>query len=459
MQLDWENIVSFSYDGIYVADGQGRTIYVSPGCERNYEVPAGHLLGRNVADIEKEGIFTPSVVLQVIRAKRRITLIQDTGCGKRLMATGNPIFGTDGKLNLVVCNSRDITELLNLKEQLKEVAEQADRYRSELLELRQMTTQIPGLVTKSPAMSRILELIQKVSRVDSNLVIEGESGTGKTLAAKTIHRLSLRKDGPFISVNCGAIPETLLESELFGYEGGAFTGAMKGGKAGFFELADGGTLFLDEIGELPVSLQVKLLQALQDKTCTRIGGRKPIPVDFRLVAATNRNLEEMVQNRTFREDLYYRLNVILIHLPPLCERLEDIPELATQFLNQYNQLYDKNVRLTLEAMHTLMHYPWPGNVRQLQNTIEKIVVLSDKEQITDNDLKYVLSTPLDVVHSDTPLTLPYDVKAAVAHLERKYIREAMRKTNSTRKTATLLNLSQSTVVRRLKEIQFDSFES
>lgn len=324
-EADWLEIVSFSFDGIYVADGDGTTLYVSPGCERNYGVPAEYLVGRNVRDIEREGIFRPSVVLRVIQAKKRITLLQETQSGKHLMATGNPIFDSAGNLHRVVCNSRDVTELIQLREQLRATEEKVERYRSELLELRQMTTRIPGLIAKSPEMERIVQMIHKVSGVDSSVLITGESGTGKGMVARSIHNLSPRADGPFISVNCAAIPETLLESELFGYEGGAFTGARKEGKAGFFELANGGTLFLDEIGELSPTLQAKLLQAIQEKQIMRIGGRGHIQLDFRLISATNRDLEDMVAKRTFREDLYYRLNVISIRMPPLRERKDDHP--------------------------------------------------------------------------------------------------------------------------------------
>lgn len=455
---DLEDIFSSSFDGIYVTDGKGNTLYVNPGSERNYQMPAEKLIGRNVADLEKEGIFVPSVALKVIKEHKRVTLIQETKCGKRIMATGNPIFDENDEIRRVVCNSRDVTELLMLKEQLKETEEQVERYRSELLQLRESSTQIPGLITKSHVMKNIINLIHKVGPVDSSVLIEGESGTGKEVVAKAIHRLSGRREGPFIKVNCGAIPENLLESELFGYETGAFTGAQKGGKVGIFELADSGTLFLDEIGEFSLPLQVKLLQAIQDKAITRLGGGKLISINFRLIAATNRNLADMVKTREFREDLYYRLNVIPIHLPPLRERIEDIPALINYFLKKFNEEYSKNIKISLEAVHKLSLYEWPGNIRELQNVIEQMVVLTEGDVITVRDLPHSFYTfPMQGKGGEVEM-LPFDLKDAVAKLERQYISYAMKVTKSTRKTAEFLNISQSTVVRRIKEIHKESSE-
>lgn len=451
-------ILSLSFDGLFVADGNGTVLFVNPGVERNYHTASEDLIGRNVIELEQEGILYPSVSVEVMKKRKRVTLIQKTRQGKHILTTGNPIFDDKGNLHLIVCNSTDVTELLLLREQLKEREGQVQRYESELLTLREEVTHIPGLITKSKRMEQVIHLIRKVSQVNSTVLIEGESGTGKEVVAKAIHRLSRRNKGPFIKINCGAIPENLLESELFGYEAGAFTGAQKGGKIGLFELANEGTLFLDEIGELPLSLQVKLLQAVQDKTITRIGGNKAIPIDIRIITATHRNLAELIKTGDFREDLYYRLNVVPIHLPPLRERVEDIPVLITYFLDNYNEQYGKNKKITIEAIQKLSLNKWYGNIRELQNQIEQLVVLTEGEVINVNNLPNS-SLSDDKLTKDRQVILPFDLKEAISQLEKKYIKYAMNITESTRKTAKLLNVSQSTVVRRLKEIHNESNDS
>jgi PAS domain S-box-containing protein len=454
-----KRILSLSFDGIYVTDGEGTTLFVNPGAERNYEMTSQQLIGRNVIDLVKEGIFAPSVSLEVMKQRKRITLIQRTKNGKQILTTGNPLFDQYGQLHLIVCNSRDVTELQLLKEQLKVTEEQVERYHSELVKLREEVTHIPGLITKNHKMENVVNLIRKVSQVDSTVLIQGESGTGKGVVAKAIHRLSNRSKGPFIKINCGAIPENLLESELFGYEAGAFTGAQKGGKRGLFELADEGTLFLDEIGELPLSLQVKLLQAIQDKHITRIGGNKSIPVNYRIIAATNRELAHLVKIREFREDLYYRLNVVPIHLPSLRERPEDIPVLISYFLETFNNMHGKQKKITLQAIHQLSLSEWQGNIRQLQNIMEQLVVLTEGESIGVSELPESFSKTFISLDKRESNSLQFDLKGAILELERKYVSRAMMMTKSTRKTAELLNISQSTVVRRLKEMQKESTES
>lgn len=222
----------------------------------------------------------------------------------------------------------------------------------------------------------------KISQSDASVCLFGESGTGKEVLATAIHYNSKRNKGPLIKINCAAIPETLIESELFGYENGAFTGAKTAGSQGKFELANGGTLFLDEIGEMPLSMQVKLLRALQEREITRIGGTKVIKLNFRLITATNRNLEEMVKEGTFREDLYYRINVIPLVIPPLRNRKGDIPLLVNHFLKQLNEQYNENKHFSKEAMDSLFNYSWPGNIRELKNIVERMDVFSETDEIS-----------------------------------------------------------------------------
>jgi DNA-binding NtrC family response regulator len=251
---------------------------------------------------------------------------------------------------------------------------------------RKRLSELTGLIGQSEAISEVLLKIEQIAPVSSTVIIEGESGTGKELAAQAIHRLSPRRGKPFIAVNAGALPETLIESELFGHEKGAFTGAAER-RIGRFELADKGTLFLDEIGEIPPSTQVKLLRVLEERRLTRVGGTASIPIDVRVVAATNRPLREHVEDGHFRPDLYYRLNVLSIHLQPLRERRGDIPLLVRRFIEEFSSLHGRTFHgISAEAMQILMDYPWPGNVRELRNLIESMVVLSPGREIRPEDI-------------------------------------------------------------------------
>jgi Transcriptional regulator containing GAF, AAA-type ATPase, and DNA binding domains len=274
---------------------------------------------------------------------------------------------------------------------LYKISQRVEQEKQEWEEEKRMLTEalsenfrIEGIVGNSPAIRHLAELVRKVAQTDITVLITGESGTGKSLIAKAIHFASPRKSKPIITINCSAIPESLLEAELFGYEKGAFTGAYAP-KKGKFELANGGTLFLDEIGDMPLSIQPKILRAIQDKEIERLGGEKTIKVDVRIICATNKNLAEMVEKGEFREDLFYRISVFPIHIPPLRERKEDIPLLVEHFLRIFNQRYKKNVRISWRATEKLMEYPWYGNVRELENFIERLVILRDG-LLTEKDI-------------------------------------------------------------------------
>ena len=365
LNKELDAIIESSFDGLYISDGEGITLRLNKAFEMISGVNGSEFLGHNVDNIEKDGTVSESVTKVVLRRREPATIIQNYKTGKTALATGNPVFDKNGDIFRVVCNVRDITELNMLKQKLEQAQGLTQHYESELRTLRMKYAASNRLVVNSQEMRRMLEMVIRIAQVESTILITGESGTGKELIAETTHDNSTCRKGPFIKVNCGAIPENLLESELFGYEHGAFTGARKEGKPGYFELASGGTLFLDEIGELPLSLQVKLLRVLQNKEITRVGGGTPLTIDVRIVAATNRDLLEMVQNKQFRGDLYYRLNVLPIYVPPLRDRRDDIPSLVVHFMKIFNEKYQMTKRISPEVIDIFMDYDWPGNVRAL----------------------------------------------------------------------------------------------
>jgi sigma-54 specific flagellar transcriptional regulator A len=315
------------------------------------------------------------------------------------------------------------------------------------------------IIGTSKAIKHIYELIEKVSNSDSTVLILGESGTGKELVAKNIHFKSARANRPFIPVNCGAIPTELLESELFGHEKGAFTGAVAS-RVGRFELADGGTIFLDEIGEMQPILQVKLLRVLQERSFERIGGIKTVNVDVRIVAATNQNLEDAVATGRFREDLFYRLNVIPIDIPPLRERTEDILPLCDYFIEKHSKRFGRNpIRLTDDAMKMFISYHWPGNVRELENTVERLLVLKDDDVVTPYDLpekmtgRKIPNLP-DIEDDDiNPFVGGIDLNAALEEYEKRLILHAIELQNGVKsQAAKYLNINRTTLIEKMKRL-------
>jgi two-component system response regulator PilR (NtrC family) len=312
-----------------------------------------------------------------------------------------------------------------------------------------------NIIGQSPKMSDLYDLLAKVAPTKTNILITGESGTGKELVAKAIHYNSPRKEKPFVTLNCGAIPESLIESELFGHMKGAFTDAIAT-KKGLFELADEGTIFLDEISELPLPMQVKLLRVLQDKEFKRVGGTEDIQVDVRIISATNKDLEEEVKKKLFREDLFYRLNVIQIKLPPLRERKEDIPFLAIHFLKRYSEELNKNIsNISPEALHILLNYEYPGNVRELQNIIERGVALESTQELTAQNLNSYLEEQLPPRKGLFDLEIPkegVDLEKMVEDLERALLLKALDMTKGIKKKAAeLLNINFRSIRYRLEK--------
>jgi len=452
LNKELDAIIESSFDGLYITDGKGITLRLNKAFEMISGINGNEFLGHCVDDIEKEGIVSESVTKLVLQRREPVTIIQNYKTGKIALATGSPVFDKNGELFRVVCNVRDITELNLLNEKLERAQGLTQHYESELRSLRMRYAAPERLVVNSVEMRKLLDMVVRIAKVESTILITGETGTGKELIAQIIHENSSCREGPFIKVNCGAIPETLLESELFGYENGAFTGAKKEGKPGFFQLASGGTLFLDEIGELPLGLQVKLLRVLQNKEITRVGGTTPIKVDVRIVAATNRDLMEMVQNKQFRGDLYYRLNVLPIHVPPLRERKDDIPNLVVHFVQIFNQKYQLTKRIAPEVIDLFMKYDWPGNVRELENLIERLVVITPGDVVNVQDLPVHITSehPEALTDNLSQITVSgiVPLKDAVESVERQILQQAYAKYRTTRQMAAELKVDASTIVRK-----------
>jgi len=442
LNRELESIIHSSYDGIWVTDGEGRVLDINEAYERITGIRAKEVIGRTMRELVEEGYFDQSVTLLVMKELQSVTINQTVKGKKQILVTGNPIFDENGRLFRVVTNVRDVTELVSLREQLTKEMEQSEKYKAELSHLRSLQVRDSCLVFRSKPMTQIVELAGKMAEVDSTLLITGESGTGKELVAKLIHRQGLGDASPFISINCAAIPEQLLESELFGYEGGAFTGAKKEGKPGLFELAHNGTLFLDEVAELPLTLQVKLLRAIQDKAVTRVGATRAIPVNVRIIAATNRDLAKMLREGTFREDLYYRLMVVPIFVSPLRERKDDIPLLVRHFLDEFNRHFGFRKTLSPEVIDRLVNYAWPGNVRELKNVIERMIVMSPGNEIG------LESLPESIYSKRRLPAKGARLKDAVEETERYLIEEAWREHRSWKKVAEVLGVDRATIFRK-----------
>lgn len=446
-----EAIFNSSYDEIYVVDGEGYTRRVNKIGESYYGVEVEKIIGKHYSEMEEEGYFNPSVSRRVFEERRRVTMVQHTKTGKTLIVTGNPVFDDSGRITRIVVNSRDVSELINLKQRLEDTEQLVDNYRRLVMYLRQEKLENTEIIAASPQMKQVLDLVDRVAQVDSTILITGESGVGKGVIASRIHKLSRRHKGPFITINCGAIPENLLESELFGYEPGAFTGARREGKRGLIEMGDGGTVFLDEVADLPLNLQVKLLQVIQEKKLMRVGGSQQIAVNVRFIAATNRDIQKMVREGLFREDLYYRLNVVPVTIPPLRYRKEDIVPLIEHFVNKFNLKYDMNKHFSPEVLDVLVKYHWPGNIREVENLVERLMVTTDSNLIeTVHIPDYIINSSGELPGRVYVLGI-CPLKQAVDEVERQLIMLASQRCKTTYEMASALQVNQSTIVRKIQK--------
>lgn len=448
--IDLDAVIESSYDGIYITDGDANTIKVNKAYENITGLKREDMIGKNMRKLVRDGVISNSATLEVLRTKKPITIDQSFKTGKKALVSGSPIFNESGQITMVVTNVRDVTQLYELNEQLAKHRELSQKYHSEIEAMRSQLLNSTDIIAEDKSMLNTLRMAKRVANVDTTVLLLGETGVGKEEVAKYIHKNSKRSKKQFIKINCGAIPANLIESELFGYEKGAFTGANKEGKMGLFEISDGGTIFLDEIGELPLDMQVKLLRVLQEREIERIGSVKPIKIDVRVIAATNRNLEDMVTKKIFRQDLYYRLNVVPIVIPPLRDRKGDIAPLVQHFLEILNKKYELNKSFTKSSMHCFAEYNWPGNVRELKNVVERVVIMSSSDKILESELPIqnklgILDGELKNCKDDVNL------KEMIEKVEFKFINNAFERYGNVRDAAKSLGIDASTLVRKRKK--------
>lgn len=448
---NWKEILDSINNDLIVTDPNGNVLYSNSSVEYWLNVKKSEIIGRSVIEMEKERIFYPSVVKRVLETGEKQTLVQETRSGKKLLVSGNIVYDEQQQIKYIVTYSQDITELEKMKMYVKMVEGEMETIKNELKELQNKQSADADIIAKSDKMKNVMGMINRVAQTDTTVLLTGESGVGKSLLAEYIHKQSGRK-GKFVTINCSSIPESLLESELFGYDAGAFTGANPKGKKGLVEEAEDGTLFLDEIGELPMNLQAKLLTLIQKKEFFRIGDTKPKTVNFRLVAATNVDLKERIQEGKFREDLYFRLSVIHIPIPPLRERREDLLSLIMDLTETFNTRHGQEKVLDHAVIDNLLHYEWPGNVRELANLIERLVLTIEDNLIQQMHLpeEFVSCDVTEqnlAVHALGSKTLP----EIVEEIEIQVLKNATERCTSTTQMAQYLGVSQPTIVRKLKK--------
>lgn len=438
-------ILNSVQEAIEVAGINGQIKYVNPSFSRVTSIPAGQRIGNNIFDVSPNGALARSLrTHEAVFAHRAVV----GGANVEVVANASPIV-VDGKMEGAVVVFQPLTDIYKLMEQLRASNQVIDDLQTRINQISTSSYTFDDLIGSQPEFESALNLARKAAKSNSTILITGESGTGKELFAHAIHGASLRLDKPFIKVNCAAIPETLLESEFFGHEKGAFTGALKT-KLGKMELANGGTIFLDEIGDMNLSLQAKLLRVLQEMEFERVGGNQTINVDVRVISATNRNLLEMTKRGKFREDLYYRLNVLELRLPPLRKHKEDIPSYVQSLIVKFNRKFGKHVKgLTTQAEELLMQYNWPGNIRELQNVVERAMVTAEGEIITHKYIFNLVDSQAQIQHEQVLQgVIPLE------QMEKQLIRLALKQYGDTvegkKQAAKALKISLATLYNKLK---------
>ena len=449
----------YCHTGISIVDKQGRVLRSNPAMQNLLQLSVNEYVGKKMSDLVKEGVFNISVSERVISSGQPVNILQEIKTGTKCLTIGIPVFSDGGELELVIVSSHDVTELYSLRERLKQSQKLVDSYKAELAGISFIEMQKKDIIARSKKMQEILELARKLANVDTTVLILGESGVGKEIVARLLHKANQqRAQQAFITINCGAIPRDLLEAELFGYEHGAFTGAAREGKSGMFELADGGSILLDEVAELPLDLQVKLLRVLQEKEFTRVGGSKTIKTDVRIIAATNKDLLELVNKGLFRKDLYYRLNVVPLEVPPLRVRKEDILPLATHYLGKINHKYGQDKVLSADLIDVMENYDWPGNVRELMTVLERMVVTTEGNILQAGDFPVgnnafagkIRSSMFRNDYLNHSLFKANSLQGILEEIEQSVIADVLENSRTTALAARSLGISRSTLARKMR---------
>ena len=433
-------LLESSYDGIWITDHVGKILFANSANAKLLGVPRSELENKTTQELQDEGVFQTSAILEALQTRQQVSRVcNNPRTCLTVLATATPVFNEAGDIQYIFNNVRDITALNEMRESLQD-KDEIIRQQNSQLETMKLRLGVGTIVANSKAFTQVVELARRAATFDgATVLILGESGTGKEVISELIVNTSPRKDKPYLQINCGAIPENLIESELFGYEKGAFTGADAKGRKGLFEAANGGTVFLDEIGDLPLHMQVKLLRVLQQRRIVRVGGTETVNLDVRIIAATNKDLKQMVNEGRFREDLYYRLNVVPIEIPPLRDRKEDILPLVNHFLTVANRKYHTNKSIYSDTIDVLESYSWPGNVRELENLMENLVITTPGDIIRRENLSERLkfSTENRGFTEDTEVIT---LKETVERAEYMAIQKAIRQCGSIRKAAVALGV-------------------
>lgn len=462
-KLDYKNLSSSDFmlavfdasqDGLLISDDKANILYVNPAYLNTTNFNLENLIGRNMQEMIDSKEINESVSILVLQSGKPVSLSHQYITGKYAFSTGSPVYDEDGKIIAVLSNTRNIDELVSLRAQIQASKSFEHKFASELQLLRKKEVLTDGIIAESKKMEDVVKLAQSVSKYDSSVLIYGETGTGKEVLSKFIHKESNRANGPFIQFNCAAIPSELFESEFFGYEQGAFTGAKDQGKVGIMEMANEGTLMLDEVGELPLPMQSKLLRVLQDNVFYRVGGTTPVKVNIRIISATNRDLSAESERGNFRSDLYFRLNVMPITIPPLRERIEDIHAFIDFFLKRLNEKYNRLVVLESSARDALVAYDYPGNVRELQNLIEYLFITSKDDKILFEDLPPKMVQQHISKFAKENLSSS-DLEFMVSTYEKQLILNQINKGLSLRSAAKVLGIHPSTLSRKIQKYGID----
>lgn len=454
-QIDFQLICNHLNTTLFVTDDRGYVCYVNPSYEERTGLKKEYILGKTIFELQKENVIQCDVIPRMLKEEKPINAIgYVVSTDYRGFVAGIPVKDENGKLRYAITTDWDVMSIMEMENRLKqlqkgEIPDSTDEAGSVSVH----TADEEEILYTSDVMRDLISLAKTVAQTDVSVLITGETGTGKELLSKVIVKYSCRADNTYIKVNCAAIPQDLLESELFGYEEGAFTGAKRGGKKGAFEQADWGTILLDEIGELPFQVQAKLLRVLQENEVNRVGGQQAIKLNVRVIAATNRNLLQEIRNGNFREDLYYRLNILPLELPPLRDRSEDIPFLVGRFLEEFDEKYKKITLIEADAMQLLRHYDWPGNIRELRNMMERLVILGKDGRITCSEIQKVLGVTGICVSTDQKEK--YTLKEAVEQFEKQMIQNAILKEGNKKKASEALGCERTTFLKKCKRYEIE----